>query len=88
MTSARPVRRLRSAIPVNVVIARHLPSRLLSAIAIGALAAMALSIVISRRKRSVTIRLRADSSTSNGVRLHYVERGTGERWLFFMATEA
>src|SRR4029079_18700469 len=78
MTSARPVRRLRSAIPAQ---RRHpkAPSfAVASAVAIGALAAIALV------NRHLAKKAERDNPAAgrfldvDGVRLHYVERGSGE----------
>jgi pimeloyl-ACP methyl ester carboxylesterase len=77
MTSTNPVRRLRSSIPVNRrAIAPSYAAA--SAVAIGALAAMALV------NRHLAKKAERDNPAAgrfldvNGVRLHYVERGSGE----------
>ena len=78
MTSARPVRRLRSAIPVQRRDAKTPSFALASAVAIGALAAMALV------NRHLAKKAERDNPAAgrfldvDGVRLHYVERGSGE----------
>jgi pimeloyl-ACP methyl ester carboxylesterase len=78
MTSVRPVRRLRSAIPVRRRDVKA-PSHVLAlAVAIGALAAMALV------NRHLAKKAERDNPAAgrfldvDGVRLHYVERGSGE----------
>ena len=77
MTSAKPVKRLRSSIPVK----RHavVPSYAVSSlVAVGALATMALV------NRHLAKKAERDNPAAgrfldvNGVRLHYVERGSGE----------
>ena len=78
MTSANPVRRLRSAFPVQRRNAKAPSFAVASAVAIGALAAMALV------NRHLAKKAERDNPASgrfldvNGVRLHYVERGSGE----------
>jgi len=78
MTSARPVRRLRSAIPVRRRDAKAPSYVFISAVAIGALAAMALV------NRHLAKKAERDNPAVgrfldvDGVRLHYVERGSGE----------
>jgi len=78
MTSVRPVRRLRSAIPVRRRDAKAPSFVFFSAVAIGALAAMALV------NRHLAKKAERDNPAVgrfldvDGVRLHYVERGSGE----------
>jgi pimeloyl-ACP methyl ester carboxylesterase len=78
MTSVRPVRRLRSAIPVRRRDTKTHSYVLASAVAIGALAAMALV------NRHLAKKAERDNPAAGrfldveGVRLHYVERGSGE----------
>jgi pimeloyl-ACP methyl ester carboxylesterase len=78
MTSVRPVRRLRSAIPVRRRDVKAPSYVLASAVAIGALAAMALV------NRHLVKKAERDNPAAgrfldvDGVRLHYVERGSGE----------
>ena len=78
MTSARPIRRLRSALPDRRRAARTPSYVLASAVAIGALAAMALV------NRHLANKAERDNPAAgrfldvDGVRLHYVERGSGE----------
>jgi pimeloyl-ACP methyl ester carboxylesterase len=78
MTSARPVRRLRSAIPVRRRDAKTSSYVLASAVVIGAMAAMALV------NRHLAKKAERDNPATgrfldvDGVRLHYVERGSGE----------
>jgi pimeloyl-ACP methyl ester carboxylesterase len=78
MTSVRPVRRLRSAIPVRRRGVKAPSYVLASMVAIGALAAMALV------NRHLAKKAERDNPAAgrfldvDGVRMHYVERGTGE----------
>lgn len=78
MTSARPIRRLRSAIPIQRRHAKAPSFAVASAVAIGALAAMALV------NRHLAKKAERDNPAVgrfldvDGVRLHYVERGSGE----------
>lgn len=78
MTSASPVRRRRSSIPLNRRNAKAPSYAVASAVAIGALAAMALI------NRHLAKKAERDNPATgrfldvNGVRLHYVERGSGE----------
>ena len=78
MTSARPVKRLRSAIPVQRRNAKAPSFAVASAVAIGALAAMALV------NRHLAKKAERDNPPAgrfldvDGVRLHYVERGSGD----------
>ncbi len=78
MTSARLVRCLRSAIPDRRRAAKAPSYVLASAVAIGALAAMALV------NRHLANKAERDNPAAgrfldvDGVRLHYVERGSGE----------
>jgi pimeloyl-ACP methyl ester carboxylesterase len=78
MTSANPVRRLRSSIPFERRSATAPPYAVASAVAIGTLAAMALI------NRHLAKKAERDNPAAgrflelNGVRLHYVERGSGE----------
>ena len=78
MTSARPVRRLRSALPVQRRHAKSPSLAVASAVVIGALAAMALV------NRHLAKKAERDNPAAgrfldvDGVRLHYVERGSGE----------
>jgi pimeloyl-ACP methyl ester carboxylesterase len=78
MTSANSARRLRSTFPFRRRIAKAPSYALASAVAIGALAAMALV------NRHLAKKAERDNPASgrfldvNGVRLHYVERGAGE----------
>jgi pimeloyl-ACP methyl ester carboxylesterase len=78
MISARPIRRLRSAIPDRRRGAKAPSYILASAVAIGALAAMALV------NRHLAKKAERDNPAAgrfldvDGVRLHYVERGSGE----------
>src|SRR3954471_18437088 len=78
MTSANAVRRLRSTIPARRRTERTPSFAVAAAVAIGALAAMALV------NRHLAKKAERDNPASgrfldvNGVRLHYVERGSGE----------
>ena len=78
MTSARSVRRLRSSIPVQRRKAKVHPYAVASAVGIVALAAMALI------NRHLAKKAEHDNPAAgrfldiNGVRLHYVERGSGD----------
>jgi hypothetical protein len=78
MTSARPVRRLRSAVPVRRRDAKAPSYVFFSAVAIGALAAMALV------NRHLAKKAERDNPAAgrfldvDGVRLHYLERGSGD----------
>lgn len=78
MSSVRPVRRLRSAIPVQSRPAKGPSLAVASAVAIGALAAMALV------NRHLANNAERDNPAAGrlldveGVRLHYVERGSGK----------
>ena len=78
MTTSRSVRRLRSALPVNHRQALAPSFAMAAAVGIGALAAMALL------NRHLAKKAERDNPASgrfinvNGVRLHYVERGSGE----------
>lgn len=78
MTSARSVRRLRSAIPIRRRDAKTSSYVLASAVVIGAMAAMALV------NRQLAKKAERDNPATgrflnvDGVRLHYVERGSGE----------
>ena len=78
MTSARPVRRLRSAIPVQLRHAKAPSFAVASAVAIGALAAMALVTRHLAKKAERDNPPAGRSFDVDGVRLHYVERGSGE----------
>jgi pimeloyl-ACP methyl ester carboxylesterase len=82
MSSANPVRRFRSSIPVKHRNAKAHPYALASAIAIGALAA---TVLINRnlaRKAEQKNPPAGRFLDVNGVRLHYVERGSGEPLVF------
>ena len=78
MTSANPVRRRRSAFPVHRRNAKAPSYAVAAAVAIGALTAMALV------NRHLAKKAERDNPASgrfldvNSVRLHYVERGSGE----------
>lgn len=78
MTSARSVRRLRSSVPVQRHKAKVHPYAVASAVGIVALAAMALI------NRHLAKKAEQDNPAAgrfldiNGVRLHYVERGSGD----------
>jgi pimeloyl-ACP methyl ester carboxylesterase len=78
MTSANAVRRLRSSIPVQHRNAKAPSFAVASAVVIGALAATALL------NRHLAKKAERDNPAAgrfldvNGVRLHYVERGSGE----------
>ena len=78
MTSANPVRRLRSSISVKRPKATGASYAVASAVAVGTLAAMALV------NRHLAKKAERDNPAAgrfldvNGVRLHYVERGSGE----------
>ena len=78
MTSAHTVRRLRSSLPVQRRQAKSPSLAVASAIAIGTLAAMALV------NRHLAKKAERDNPAAgrfldvSGVRLHYVERGSGE----------
>jgi pimeloyl-ACP methyl ester carboxylesterase len=78
MTSVNPVRRLCSSIPVKRRSTNAHPYAVASAVAIGALAAM----VLINRKLAKKAEHKNPPTGSfldvNGVRLHYVERGSGE----------
>jgi pimeloyl-ACP methyl ester carboxylesterase len=78
MTSANPVRRLRSSIPGKRRSAKAHPYAVASAIAIGALAAMALINRNLAKKAELKNPPTGRFLEVNGVRLHYVERGSGE----------
>jgi pimeloyl-ACP methyl ester carboxylesterase len=78
MTSANPVRRLRSSIPVKRRSAKAHPYAVVSAIAIGALAGMALINRNLAKKAELKNPPTGRFLEVNGVRLHYVERGSGE----------
>ena len=78
MTSARPVRRLRSAIPVQRRHARAPSFAVASAVAIGVLAAMALVTRHLAKKAERDNPPAGRFLNVDGVRLHYVERGSGE----------
>jgi pimeloyl-ACP methyl ester carboxylesterase len=78
MTSANSVRRLRSSIPVNRRDAKGPSYAMASAVTIAALAAMAL---VNRHLATKTKHENPPAGRFldvNGVRLHYVERGSGE----------
>jgi pimeloyl-ACP methyl ester carboxylesterase len=78
MTTARTIRRLLSAIPRRHRDARARSFALAAAVGIGALAAMALA---NRHLAKKAVRDNPASGRFldvNGVRLHYVERGSGE----------
>jgi pimeloyl-ACP methyl ester carboxylesterase len=79
MTSARPDRRLRSAIPVRRRDAKTSAYVLASAVAIGALAAMALVNRHLAKKAERENPAAGRFLHVDGVRLHYVEQGSGER---------
>jgi pimeloyl-ACP methyl ester carboxylesterase len=78
MTSANPVRRLRRSVPGQRRNAEVHPYTVASAVVIGALAAIALV------NRQLAKKAEHDNPPAgrfldvNGVRLHYVERGSGE----------
>ena len=78
MTSARPVRRLRSVLPVRRRDAKASSFVVASAVAVGTLVAMALV------NRHLAKKAERDNPAAgrfldvDGVRLHYVERGSGE----------
>ena len=78
MTSANPVRRPRSSFPIKRRNAKGPSYAVASAVAIGALAALALV------NRHLAQKAERDNPSSgrfldvNGVRLHYLERGSGE----------
>jgi pimeloyl-ACP methyl ester carboxylesterase len=78
MTSARPVRRLRSAIPVRRRHAKAPSFAVASAVAIGALAATALLTRYLAKKAERDNPPAGCFLGVDGVRLHYVERGSGE----------
>jgi pimeloyl-ACP methyl ester carboxylesterase len=78
MTLARPVRRLRSAIPVRRHDAKTPSYILASAVAIGALAATALVNRHLAKKAERENPAAGRFLDVDGVRLHYVERGSGE----------
>jgi pimeloyl-ACP methyl ester carboxylesterase len=78
MTSANPVRRFRSSIPVNRRNAKAHPYAIASAVAIGALAAMALVNRNLSKKAEHANPPAGRFLEVNGVRLHYVERGSGD----------
>ena len=88
MTSARRVRRLRSAIPVRRRDVKVPFYVLASAVAIGARAVTALINRHLRRKRSVTIRLPGASSTSAAFGYIMLSGVQANRWFFFTATAA
>ena len=87
MTSANAVRRLRSAFPVQRRNAKA-SYAVASAIAVGALAAMALV------NRHLAKKAERDNPASgrfldvSDVRLHYVERGSANHWFCCTATAA
>ena len=78
MTSANAVRRLRSTIPARRHTERTPSFAVAAAVAVGALAAMALV------NRHLAEKAERDNPAAgrflhvNGVRLHYIERGSGE----------
>jgi pimeloyl-ACP methyl ester carboxylesterase len=78
MTTSRSIRRLRSSIPVRHREARVPSFAMATAIVIGAMAAMALA------NRHLAKKAERDNPAPgrfldvNGVRLHYVERGSGK----------
>ena len=78
MTSADPVRRPRSSFPIKRRNAKGPSYAVASAVAIGALAALALV------NRHLARKAERDNPSSgrfldvNGVRLHYLERGSGQ----------
>jgi pimeloyl-ACP methyl ester carboxylesterase len=78
MTSPRPVRRLRSAIPVQRRHAKALSFAVASAVAIGALAAVALVNRYLAKKAERDNPAAGRFLEVDGVRLHYVERGSGD----------
>jgi hypothetical protein len=78
MTSANSVRHLRSSIPVNRRDAKGPSYAMASAVAIGALAAMALVNRHLAKKAEHKNPPAGRFLDVNGVRLHYVERGSGE----------
>jgi pimeloyl-ACP methyl ester carboxylesterase len=78
MTPAISVRRLRSAFPVQRRNAKAPSYALASAVAIGALAAMALVNRLLAKKAERDNPASGRFLDVNDVRLHYVERGTGE----------
>ena len=78
MTSARPVRRLRSALPARRPDAKAPSYVLASAVALGALAAMALVNRHLAKKAERENPAAGRFLHVDGVRLHYVERGSGE----------
>jgi len=78
MISVRPVRRLRPAIPVRRRDAKAPSFLLASAFAIGALAAMALVNRHLAKKAERENPATGGFLDVDGVRLHYVERGSGE----------
>jgi len=78
MTSTRSIRHLRSSIPVKRRDARAPSYAIVGAVAIGSLAAMAL---VNRHlaKKAEHVNPPAGRFLDvNGVRLHYIERGSGE----------
>jgi len=78
MTSAHPVRRPRSVIPVRRRDVKAPSYVLASAVAIGALAAMALVNRHLAKKAERENPAAGRFLDVSGVRLHYVERGSGE----------
>jgi pimeloyl-ACP methyl ester carboxylesterase len=82
MSSANPVRRFRSSIPVKHRNAKAHPYAVASAIAIGALAATALINRNLARQAEQKNPPAGRFLDVNGVRLHYVERGSGEPLVF------
>ena len=78
MTTSRSIRRLRSALPISHREARVPSFTMAAAVGIGALAAMAMA------NRHLAKKAERDNPAAgrflnvNGVRLHYVERGSGE----------
>ena len=78
MTAANPLRRLRSSVPGKRRNAKAHPYAIVSGVAIGALAVIALV------NRNLARKAEHDNPPAgrfldvNGVRLHYVERGSGD----------
>src|SRR6476660_6469731 len=78
MTSANAVRRLRSTIPARRRTERTPSFAVAAAVAVGALAAMALVTRHLAKKAERDNPPAGRFLDVNGVRLHYVERGSGE----------
>jgi pimeloyl-ACP methyl ester carboxylesterase len=78
MTAAHPIRRLRRSVPGQSRTARAHPYVVASAVAIGALAVTALVNRHLARKAEHDNPPAGRFLEVNGVRLHYVERGSGQ----------